>query len=280
MQIIVPYDSRDDEIALLVSRFPQVTFHRVTGLRSPVGDKAASREHHDELRGIGLRLAEAPIIALIEDHGRVDPHWAEKVLEAHKNTYAAVGGAIENEVDRPLNWAVYFCDFGRYQRPFVAAPSFYVSDANLSYKRRALENIKEVWQDSFHETSVNASLAAAHQTLWLSPDIVIYQHRENLKLSTALQERYVWGRSFAGTRARNIPTGKRIIFLALSPALSFVLIARKIQIILLKKRLIAKFTKAFPLTALLTLVWSFGEFVGYLTARPSAYIQEELRSTS
>src|SRR5207249_4500436 len=135
MQIIVPYDSRDDQIASLASRFPQVNFYKVTGLRSPVGDKAASREHHDELRAVGLGLAKAPIIALIEDHGRADRHWSRNIVEAHKNPYAAVGGAIENEVDRPLNWAVYFCDFGRYQNPLTAGPSVYLSDANLSYKR-------------------------------------------------------------------------------------------------------------------------------------------------
>ncbi len=32
--------------------------------------------------------------------------------QAPRTGYAAIGGAIENGINRPLNWAVYYCDFG------------------------------------------------------------------------------------------------------------------------------------------------------------------------
>src|SRR5262249_38633132 len=148
---------------------------------------------------------------------------------AHKDGHAAVGGAIENEVDRALNWAVYFCDFGKYQNPLPLGPTTFASDANISYKRSALDQIKEVWTESFHETVVNAALLARGQKLWLSPNIVVYQHRENLRLGWSAQERFVWGRSYAGTRAKQLSIGKRIVYLALSPALTFLLVARKVR---------------------------------------------------
>ena len=71
-----------------------------------------------------------------------------------------MGGAIENSIDRPLNWAVYFCDFLRYQTPLPDGESALASDANVSYKRTALQAIQPVWRDVFHETSVNAALRA------------------------------------------------------------------------------------------------------------------------
>jgi hypothetical protein len=273
MEIIVPYVAGESGIQALKSHFPGVLFLPVESIPSMLSDSGTSREHHDELRATGLAHAKGKILALIEDHGRVDKDWALRMIEAQRASCAGVGGAIDNEVNKPLNWAIYFCDFGRYQRPFPAGPSFFISDANSSYKRQALERIQDIWEKSFHETSVNSELLARGETLWLSPEPVVYQHRENLSVSRALQERYVWGRSFAGTRARELGLAKRFLYLILSPALTFLLVARKIRAILIKKRNAGAFLKAFPLTLLLLTFWSFGEFVGYLTGRPNARIK-------
>jgi hypothetical protein len=271
MEIIVPYDGRDHSIPSLNSRFREVQFHRVDNLHSSVGGSRASHAHLDKLRAIGLGLARGEIVALLEDHDRPDQYWAKSIAEAHKELPAvAIGGAIENEVDRLLNWAIYFCDFGRYQSPVKAGPSSTLSAANISYKREALSAIRQVWQDFYHEPFVDGSLMAQGWKLWLSPRIVVYQHRNNLKLSAALRERYEWGRYYAGNRIKKVLLIKRVFYLALSPILPFVLAARKTRDVLIKKRLSGKFVKAFPLIFLLTLFWSFGEFVGYLTAGPVA----------
>jgi hypothetical protein len=273
MEIIVPYHAEDQDVPRLQSQFPEVRFHRVETLRSVVHNDGASREHHDELRARGLGLARGEVVALIEDHGRADKYWARNVMLAHKETHAAIGGAIENEVDRPLNWAVYYCDFGRYQNPVNNGPTPYISDANISYKRPVLSRHEEIWKDSFHETTVNGILMAQGEELWLSSDIVVHQHRENLSLSRALTERYVWGRSYAGTRAQETSFFKRLVYLALSPALPILLMARKIRDVLTRKRLVGKFLYAFPLTFLLTVSWSVGEFMGYLTGRQNKFVR-------
>jgi hypothetical protein len=190
-------------------------------------------------------------------------------VDAHKEfPAAAIGGAIENKVNRPLNWAVYFCDFGRYQNPLKPGPSPTLSDVNISYKRQALSAVKKVWQDFYHEPFVNGSLMAQGQKLWLSPRIVVYQHRENLKLSAAMRERYEWGRYYAGNRVKKLMLIRRLTYLILSPALPVLLAVRKIRDVLIKRRHIGVFISALPLMLLLTLFWSVGEFIGYLTASP------------
>jgi hypothetical protein len=271
MEIIVPYNSRDYDIPSLKSRFPDVHFNRVDHFRSFVGHSRLRHEHLDELRAIGLALAQGEIVALLEDHDRPDQCWARNIIEAHEESYAAIGGAIENEVDRLLNWAIYFCDFGRYQNPLKPGLATRLSDVNISYKRQALSAIKKVWQDFYHEPFVNGSLMAQGQKLWLSPRIVVYQHRENLKLSAALRERYEWGRYYAGNRVKKLMLIKRLIYLALAPILPFLLAVRKTRDVLIKRRLIGVFVSAFPLTFLLTLFWSVGEFIGYLTASPTSF---------
>lgn len=110
MEVIVPYHRNVEGIEDLKKRFSRVTFLPVTGLK--LSDKGGSREHHDILRARGLAAARGDLIALLEDHGRPHEKWCANIVAAHRAAgCAAIGGAIENGIDRPLNWAVYYCDF-------------------------------------------------------------------------------------------------------------------------------------------------------------------------
>jgi hypothetical protein len=248
MEIVVPYYPGISGIEKIQARFPDVVLIRVDDLKTFTG-RGNSREHHDELRSRGLAAARAPLIALLEDHARPDPHWCARLVEAHQKSFAAVGGAIENGVDRPLNWAVYFCDFGKYQNPVPAGETTMASDANVSYKRAALESIKPVWQEAFHETSVNWALRSRGEKLALSPAVVVYQDRGVLRLAGALRERFTWGRSYAAS------------------VLPGVLLMRMTANVVKKGRSVGPFLRALPYTVLLTVSWSWGEFAGYVTGR-------------
>jgi hypothetical protein len=266
LEIIVPHQAGVEGIAAASRRFPTVRFLQIDDVSRPSG-QVGSREHHDALRARGLQAARGKLIALLEDHGRPDPRWSAQIAEAHQARYAAVGGAIENGIDRPLNWAVYFCDFGRYQSPVPRGRSACASDANVSYKRSALEAIGSVWQEVFHETAVNGALLARGEQLVLSPDIVVYQHRAGLRLQACLEERFVWGRSYAASRGALLGTGKRLVYAALAPALPAILLLRLALTTTKRRRLVRPFIRALPLTTLLTASWSCGELVGYATAR-------------
>jgi hypothetical protein len=266
MEIVVPYHAQVEGIEKLKLRFPNVVFLRVDDLKTYSG-RGGSREHHDELRARGLAAAQGEIIGLLEDHARPDSNWCMRMVDAHRQSYAAVGGAIENGIDCPLNWAVYFCDFGKYQNPVAMGESSFISDANVSYKRSELESVRPVWQESFHETTVNWELSSRGKKLALSPSIVVYQHRSDLRLGSALKERYIWGRSYAATRSHLLSGAKRIIYAILTPMLPVVLLLRMSVNVIKKRRLIGSFLKALPLTAMLLVCWSSGEFIGYVTAR-------------
>jgi hypothetical protein len=268
VEVLVPYHPAVEGIEELQTRFPEVVFFQADGLKTYTG-VGGSREHHDELRARGLAAARGPIIGLLEDHARPDPRWCARVVAAHQQPYAAVGGAIENGINRPLNWAVYFCDFGKYQNPVPAGESPFASDANISYKRSALEAIRPVWQEIFHETAVNWALTSRGQKLALSPEIIVHQHRSDLRLLSALKERYVWGRSYAATRAKFLGS-KRLVYAALAPLLPAILLLRMGVTSLKKRRCFFAFLKALPWIALLTACWSWGELVGYATGRADA----------
>lgn len=269
-EIVVPHLPREEEaeeLDLLARRFPRVRFLAVRDVPPPVG---ASREHHDVLRARGLAAARGEIVALLEDHARPDPRWCRHVVEAHRLPHAAIGGAIENGIDRPLNWAVYFCDFHRYVSPVRAGATEFASDANVSFKRRSLEAIRPVWEASFHEPAVNAALAAKGETVALSPDLVVVQHREGLRPLEALKERFVWGRSYAAARTAAVTRERRFTLIATSPALPLLLTTRMARTVAERGRLRRVFVRALPWILLLTSSWSLGELTGYVAGRPTA----------
>ncbi|HEY1753822.1 MAG TPA: hypothetical protein VGG72_00395 [Bryobacteraceae bacterium] len=269
IEIIVPYLPATAGIPRLRGKYPDVVFKEVSDLRMYTPGREG-REHHDEIRARGLALARGEIVALIEDCGNPAADWSAKIIEHHRRPVAALGGAIENGVDRSLNWAVYFCDFLRYQNPLPEGESSIASDANASYKRPALEAIRPVWEEVFHESAVNSALRSRGETIALSPDVVLYQNRQGLSFMSALKERFVWGRSYAATRAGLADSVHRIFWAVFAPVLPVLMVARMTLMAREKRRTFGRFIKALPLTAALAVSWSCGEFTGYVTGRANA----------
>jgi hypothetical protein len=263
MEIIVPVHDRVDGVALLRERFPAVAVIEYADIALPAG---GGREHHDVLRARGIAAARGDLVALLEDHARPDPHWSASVVAAHRDGPAAIGGAIENGIDRPLNWAVYYCDFGRYQNPLPSGTAAFASDANVSYKRAALEAVRPVWADAFREVVVNGALTARGQHLALSPRIVVHQHRSDLAFGPALRERFIWARSYALTRSASLSRPRQLVLALLSPALPVVLIGRMAGTARQRGRHFGKFLSSVPLIAALLVSWAAGEGAGYLAA--------------
>jgi hypothetical protein len=181
---------------------------------------------------------------------------------------AAVGGAVECDGERLLQWAVYYCDFGRYQNPLPEGPAEFVSDSNVAYRREALERVAPAWNDDYHETAVHWALLAAGFELRQTPRVVVWQRRRGLGVAAALRERFVWAKSFAGTRARLEGPARRALYAALSPLLPFVLTGRLARRSLLRGPSRGRFLAALPLVFLLQSSWALGELAGYVAGRP------------
>jgi hypothetical protein len=201
---------------------------------------------------------------VIEDHVRPDTEWSRQIIEAHQSGYAAIGGAIENGIDRVINWAAYFSDVGRYHNPLPEGESAYASVVNISYKRSCLENIRAVWHDRFGETAVHWALMAQRKKLALSPNIIVWQHRETLRFGKSAREFFQWGRSYGGTRGKLVGRVKRLIYAAMAPAIPAVLLMRSARDVRSKGRLMGPWLKSMPLGMVLTGAWCCGELAGYL----------------
>lgn len=266
-EVIVPFDRFCGEVKELGDAFPRVHFVEVADLGAAADPRVSSHAHrlYDRRRAVGLGLARGGIIAMTEDHAVPAPDWCGQVLAAHALPHAVIGGAIENGEDRLLNWAWYYCDFGRYGRPFTPGPAVYVSDVNVSYKRRAVEATRALWQHAYHETTVHWTLRSRGETVFLDPRPVVFQHRPPLALAVAYRERIAWGRVFAETRAHGLPAWRRAAYAAGTAALPPLLAARVIRHMRRQGRGAALMCRVLPLTYWLLTGWAAGEFLGYLS---------------
>ncbi len=271
LEVIVPYDESVLGMGPIVAKFP--TFHflpigQVDTRRSRQGP-AGQHELFDRRRSAGLARARGQVVAIVEDRGVPRPAWAKALVEAHERLpHAVIGGAVENGRDRLLNWAVYFCDFGRYQLPYAAGPREYVTDVNIGYKRGALEQTRDLWKERYHETTVHWALARAGEVLYLSDQFAVDQMRDDLTVGRLVGERIGWGRLFAYTRAREIGIGRRLLLAATAPLLPLVLFYRLAAHQARKKRTARQFLAASPAVFLLLATWSLGEMIGYVTGKP------------
>lgn len=268
LEILVPYDATVGDIASFAPQFPTIRFLPMGRVetRHPVSGYAGQHELFDRRRSFGLAAAAGGLVAIVEDRGAPRPDWTRTLARLHTELpYAVIGGAVENACDRPLHWAVFFCDFGRYQPPFDAGARDYVTDVNVCYKRAAIDATREVWAQRYHETTVHWALLNAGETLYLTPEPVVDELRAGLRLAGAIRERVTWGRLFAYTRVRDRSLAMRLGAAVLTPLLPFILFARQFRLQLAKRAPFGRYLRAAPAMFMLFVAWSAGEMFGYLT---------------
>jgi len=257
-EIIVPHDSRLEMTAELVQKHLGASFVAHEGVRT-----------FAELRASAVHQAAGQIIAITEDHCLPDPGWCSAIIKAHAAPHAAIGGVVDKRrPDTALGWAIYFADYLRYSTPQPEGPRSTLTDLNVTYKRIALDPIETVWSDEFHENLVHEAFLTRGETLWLSPAIRVGQGR-SMSLKTAIEDRYAFGRLFASTRSSVLPNSRRLIILLASLLIPVLLVIRAAGHIRRAPQYLPEFLRSLPLLALLSLVWAWGEFMGYLTGKPA-----------
>lgn len=254
-EVIVVNCGRDG-IAEMVSRhFPRVRLLSFS-----------QRKTIPEMRAIGMKLSQSPIVSVIEDHCIPDPHWYENILRAHKNWRGAVGGAVENDrgITRMVDWAIFFCEYGRYLNPVPCGPARDIPGINVSYQRESLSLVADLLDEGRSWDSIlHARLREQGVQLYSDPSIVVY-HKQELGLLYFLRQRFHYSRSFAGARVARSSIWKRLIRAISCVALPAVLLARIGVWVIAKRRYLTKLVLAVPLLVLFVLVWSWGEWVGYV----------------
>ena len=215
-----------------------------------------------ELRAAGIAAAHAPYVAVIEDHCVVRNGWAQAIVAAHKAGNPVVGGGIRNAADKRLrDWAAFFCEYSAFMTPLPEGPTRSLTGMNVSYDRRALREIDDLLEQGVWEGWLHDRLRSRGFQLYADSAVVL-DHAKDFGFMEFLSQRYHYSRSYAGMR-NEVLGRRRWLYLLGSPALVPVLWARILRNVLRRRRHRRELLLSMPLIILYTVVWSFGEAVGY-----------------
>ncbi len=217
-----------------------------------------------ELWAAGIHESRGGIVAITTAHCVPRQDWVRAILEAHDGSAAAVGGAVENDDSTALvDWGVYLCRYTPYMLPFPASFVSEIAGDNASYPRSHIDRCRHIWKDGFWEPRVHAALRRAGFRLRLTPRMVVF-HKKSFGVRGFIKQRFLHGMTFGRDRAAQLPGAWRLLYIALSPTIPLVFLARIARQVLIKARHRSKLVLALPILLLFLLAWASGELIGYV----------------
>lgn len=255
-EIIVADNSTDGSPDLVKDHFPHARL-----LRLPADALMP------ELWEAGIRESTGEIIAVTTASCVPHPDWVQAILVAHERPCAGIGGAIECKADASLvDWAIYFCRYSSYMRPFEPGVVAEIPGDNASYKRWALDRCVDARRHGFWEPEIHAVLRQDGHQLFMDPSIVV-DHEKAFGPLGFMRQRFRHGRHFGQSRAARFSALQRLLYAASAPLIPLVFLSRITRQVLTKGRHRREFIMSFPLLLLFLLSWSAGEWSGYAWKR-------------
>ena len=195
-------------------------FHvvEVGGIRSTGGAIAA-----------GVRQATGPIVTYAEEHSYPDPAWAEALIKAHRQPWAAVGAVIANaNPGSMISWAHVFIAYSPWVEPAVGGETSFLAWHHTSYKRAILLEYGPRLQDLLEtEGILHRDLRARGYRLYLESAAKSYHVNVSL-LSSFLRAELIGGRMFGAARARHERWSvfRRLLYIGGAPLIPLVRLRR------------------------------------------------------
>ena len=119
----------------------------------------------------GIKVANSPVVGLIEDHSFPEPGWAEALIRAHTGRWAGVGPSVENaNPDTGCSCVNFLLSYVAFSGALTAGPRDLIPWHNSAYKRESLVPFHErlghllTWEGDLQD-----ELRAAGHTLYLEP---------------------------------------------------------------------------------------------------------------
>ena len=173
----------------------------------------------------GIRQASAPIVVLGEDHSFPEPGWAEALVRAHQQPWAAVGPVVRNaNPGSAMSWADFFLGYGPWQEPTPAGEVEHLPGHNSSYKREILLQYHDRLDSMMEAESVlHWDLRRNGYRLYIEPAAKT-SHVNFTLFSSWVQALFLSGRKFAAFRATNEAWSRkrRLLFSLASPLIPLV----------------------------------------------------------
>ncbi len=215
-------------------------------------------------RASGIRHAAAPIVAFAESHSYPDPNWAEALIVAHLEPWAAVGPSIGNANSGSIiSWANLFLDYGRWFELSHGAVMDDIPGRNSSYKRDLLLEYGTLLESMLEaEIVLHLDLQARGYQLYLEPKAKTYHLNVSL-VSPWLAERFNAGRSYAAARAQTWSCFRRFVYIGGAPLIPLVRLRRTLRDVKRSRRGRDLMPRVLLVLLVSLVVSAMGEMAGY-----------------
>ena len=212
----------------------------------------------------GVYAASAPLVVFGEDHAFPDPGWAEALIAAHQQKWAAVGPAVRNaNPGSVISWADFIIAYGPWMECVAGGVAEHLPGHNSSYKRSVLIEYGSKLETMLEaETVLHWDLNKRGYELYLEPRAKI-SHLNFGTLSSWLPAQFHSGRIFATIRCRQWSRAKRLLYTCSAPVIPSIRFYRILrQLYRLRSEL---HPGILPMLMLGLTVSALGEMAGYAT---------------
>ena len=171
----------------------------------------------------GIRQAQASIVALTEDHSFPDCNWAEALITAHREPWAAVGPSMGNgNPDSIISRADFYQAYGEWAQPVPSGSMRHLPGHNSSYKRDILLSYGNRLASLMEAENVLHHLMKANgYGLWLESKTCT-SHLNFSTWSDWVPTRYYLGRQTASTWSNKWPWPRCLLYAIASPLIPWV----------------------------------------------------------
>jgi len=233
------------------------------------------------LRAEGVHAASAPAVLLAETHSFPAPDSLERLIERHREPWAAVGQAICNGNPQTMrSWTNLFLDYGRWADPHPGGVLRELPTHNSSFKRAELlacgDRLPELLR---YSEAINAVLRDRGGHLYLEPRARTF-HVNVSRATSWVVERTAAGRAYAASRAASWPAWRRAAYALGSPLIPLVRGRRVLRDIRRTGRSAELLPRILPALAVGLTLSALGELAGYALGAgraPQAIGEMELR---
>lgn len=216
----------------------------------------------------GVRKANAPIVTYAEEHSFPDTYWAEALIEAHQQPWAAVGAVVANANPYYIvSWAAIFSDFGPWLEPAEKRECSSLPTHQTSYKRNILLDYGPELEDMLEvETLLHWDLHAKGYKLYFEPSAKVH-HLNISRLSSYIGAQFHGGRLFGAARVWHEKWSKwlRLIYIVGIPMIPIIRLWRILKEIRCKFRQNELLPRVIPPLIIGLISHSIGELIAYIS---------------
>ena len=203
------------------------------------------------------------IVALTIAQMQPADNWIDTIREEQRRV-EVVGGAVEpGKRLRVSDWAEYFCRYSRDMLPFAARSNIDLPGDNAAYRRRLLEQNRELYRNGFWEPDVHRKLSADGAVCWHSPALVVRQGR-SFGWGAFMRQRLAHGRAHAQQRGARFSRMRNAAGVLGAPLVPFLMTLRVLRHVSSKRRWRVRALTALPVIFSFNVAWAWAEALGHL----------------